>query len=141
MTQIDGVKKYAGKIPLPWSVQAEAGYSAYVMPALMHADYFDKIFVYPGIVDFDNFHTVNFVFSPIKECEFTIYAGTPLLQILPYKREDITAECDRATQKEIDKHVFNFPSRMKHYYRKFLHSKKSYTMKCPYDHRKTLNEK
>jgi len=134
------VKKYAGKIPLPWSVGTAPGYSALVLPALMHSDFLDKLFVYPGIVDYDKFNTINFVFSPIKECEFTIYAGTPLLHVFPYKRENFTAECDKATEKEIDNHIHNFPSRMKHYYRKFFHQKKSYTMTCPYEHRKSKND-
>lgn len=135
MATIDNVKEHAAKIPLPWSVQAKSGYSAYVLPALMHSDYLDKLFIYPGIVDFDNFHTINFVFSPIKECEFVIYAGTPLLQVIPFKREKITAECGKTTDSERDKHLFSYPSKMRNYYRKFLYGRKSYTMKCPYNHR------
>lgn len=136
MLSPEGVKKSAWKIPMPWCVFAEEGFSAYVMPALMHADYLDKIFVYPGIVDFDRFHTINFVFSPIKECEFTIPAGTPLLQVLPLRREEITAECGRAETKEKEEHLFNIPSRaIKRYYRKFLSEKKVFKMTCPYDHR------
>lgn len=132
----DGIEKSAWKIPLPWSVHAEEGFSAYVLPALMHADYLDKIFVYPGIVDFDKFHTINFVFSPIKECEFTIPAGTPLLQVLPLRREVITAECGKATVEETEEHLFNIPSRaVKRYYRRFLSEKKVFKMTCPYDHR------
>lgn len=140
MTTMDGVKAYAGKIPLPWTIQARKGYSAYYLPPLMHADYLDKIFVYPGIVDCDAYHTVNFVFSPIKECEFTIAAGTPLLHIIPFKRENIVAECDKATIEETDRHLFNFVSKVKHFYRKYFHGKKSYTMKCPYTPRVPLNE-
>ena len=135
MTTIDNVKQYAAKVPLPWSIQAKSGYSAYVMPAIMHVDYLDKIFIYPGIVDFDKFHTINFAFSPIKECEFTIYAGTPILQVIPFKREKITAECGKTTDAERDRHIFNFPSKMRNYYRKFLYGRKSYTMKCPHNHR------
>lgn len=130
------VEKSAWKIPLPWSVRTQKGFSAYVLPAIMHVDYLDKLFVYPGIVDFDKFHTINFVFSPMKECEFTIPAGTPLLQVLPFRREDITAECGRANQQEKDEHFFNMPSRaIPRYYRKFLSSKKTSKMTCPYDHR------
>lgn len=130
------VEKSAWKIPLPWAIFTKKGYSAYVMPAIMHADYLDKIFVYPGIVDYDNFHVVNFVFSPLKECEFTIPAGTPLLQILPFKREEYTAKCDRATQKQLDEHLHCIPSRaISRYYRKFLSRKKTFKMTCPYDHR------
>lgn len=137
MTKPDeSVEKTAWKIPLPWSVHAQPGFSAYVLPAIMHVDYLDKIFVYPGIVDFDKFHTINFVFSPMKECEFTIPAGTPLLQVLPLYRQEITAECGRATEQEKDEHWFNMPSRaIKRYYRRFLSERKVFKMTCPYDHR------
>ena len=135
MCAINGVKKQAVKVILPWSVQAKPGYSAYLLPAIMHSDFADKIFVYPGVVDNDNFHTTNFIFTPIIECEFTIPAGAPLLHVLPFRRETITAECDKATEQEVDKHIFSTPSKLKHYYRKFLWSKKPYLMQCPYEHR------
>lgn len=129
------VAKEAWKIPLPWSIQSKRKFSAYVMPALMHADYHDKIWVMPGITHSDKFHTVNFVFVPLKECDFIIPAGTPLLQILPLRRETITANCGKANERELDEHLFNMPSRLKGYYRKYLSSKNSFKMSCPYDHR------
>lgn len=128
----DSVKKTAHKIPLPWTVQAKPGYSAYVLPALMHADFTDKVFVYPGIVDYDRYHVINFVFSPLKECEFTIWAGQPILHVIPFKREAMMAECGKASEHEKDKHWFALPTRMKHYYRKFLSERKKFEMTCPY---------
>ena len=129
------VKFYAGKIPLPWAIFTQKGYSCHFLPALLHNDLSDKMYVYPGIVDTDNFHVINFVFTPLKEFEHTIYAGEPLLQIIPFKRENFTAICDKATEKEKDKYFFNIPTSMKQYYRKFLHKNKKYTMECPYKHR------
>lgn len=132
----DTVAKVVYKIPLPWSIYTKKGYSAYLMPALMHGSYTDKLFVYPGVVDYDDFHTINFVFSPLKECEFVIPAGTPLLHVIPFKREDMTAECGRATQEEIDRHFFGMPSRaIKNYYRRFLSQRKVFKMDCPFKHR------
>jgi len=133
--KIEKIKKTSLKIPLPWFIEAKPGYSAYVLPALMHSDFLDKLFVYPGVVDFDKYHTINFVFSAIKECEFVIPAGTPILHILPFKREEMTAVCGKATAHETDKATFNFASRLNHYYTRYLHSKKSYKMTCPYEHR------
>ncbi|MFZ6813532.1 hypothetical protein ACO0K3_03625 [Undibacterium sp. Rencai35W] len=136
MAKIDpAIKPMAFKIPMPWTVQAQEGYSAYVLPALMHADFLDKLHVYPGVVDYDKYHTINFVFSALKECEVTIYAGQPLLHVIPFKREKITAICGKATEEERDKQLFNMPTRMKHYYRKFLSERKSFAMSCPFDHR------
>jgi hypothetical protein len=101
----------------------------------MHPQFSDKIFVYPGVVDYDQFHSISFIFSAIKECEFVIPAGTPLLQIIPFKREKITAECGKTTEVERDEHIFAIPTRVvKNYYRRFLSERKSFKMKCPYEH-------
>lgn len=131
----DNVAKNVYKIPLPWSIFTKPGYSAYVLPPLMHSQLSDKIFVYPGVVDYDQFHDVSFVFSAIKECEIIIPTGTPLLQVIPFKREKITAECGKSTESERDKHYFSLASReIKNYYRRFLSERKSFKMKCPYEH-------
>jgi hypothetical protein len=132
----DGVSKFAGKITLPWSVKTRKGFSGYALPATMHSNFLDKLFVYPGVVDYDNFHTLNFVFSPLAECEFVIPAGTPLLQIIPFRRDEIDGVCDRATPREEDEHNHNIPTKISHYYRKFLGKPKPYKLECPYEHRK-----
>jgi len=130
------VKKIIYKVPLPWYIQTKPGYSAYVLPSYLHHNFSDKIFVYPGIVDYDKgFGTTNFIFSPLKECEFIIRVGTPLLHVLPYKREKFTAECDKATIQESDMQFFGYPSRARQYYRRHFWSKKEYTMECPYKYK------
>jgi hypothetical protein len=131
---VDGLSKPSDKVPhkvyklpLPWAVFAKKGYSALVQPATMHSPFLDKLYVYPGIVDYDNFTSINFIFSPLVEGEFVIDAGTPLLQVLPYRREDFTATVSKATEEEHDKHYFTFYSRtVKGLYRKMFHAKKSY---------------
>jgi len=125
----------ADKIHLPWTIQFPEGYSAYVLPATMHCDFLDKIFIYPGVVHFDKYHTINMVFSAIKECDFIIKAGDPLLHILPFKREEFVAVCDKATPEESERHMNNMPSRAKRYYRRFLADHKPPKMECPYNHR------
>lgn len=130
------IKKTAGKVPLPWSITTKKGYSAYVLPAWMHSSFLDKLFVYPGIVDYDNgFKTVNFVFSPFVECEFTIDVGEPLLQIIPFKREHITSTCDRGTNEERSEYTHVIPAETKHFYKRFLSARKKFTMECPYKHK------
>lgn len=142
MAPIDkDVAKFAGKITLPWSIVAKKGFSGYAVPAVMHSNFLDKLFVYPGVVDYDRFHTVNFVFSPIEDCDIVIPAGTPLLQIIPFKREDITAVCKRATNDEEETHFFNITSKLSHYYRKYLSRPKPFKMECPYEHRKLARDR
>lgn len=123
----DNVCKKVYKLPLPWALFAKKGYSAMVLPATMHSPFLDKLHVYPGIVDYDTFSTMNFIFSPLKEGEFVIDAGTPILQVIPFKREVFTATVSKATEDEKDKHAYKFYSRtIKNLYRKVFHSKKVY---------------
>ena len=124
------VKLQVMKLPTPWCVFTKAGYSAQVLPAAFHSPFLDDIYVYPGIVDYDKFSSINFIFSALRECELTIPAGTPLLQIIPFHRETITAEVGRATLLEYDKHVYGFPTRVRAAYRKFYHQRKKFTLKA-----------
>jgi hypothetical protein len=125
----NSVKPCVWKIPLPWSIFTKKGYSAYVLPATLHSTFLDKLSIYPGIVDYDEFHTINMIFSVLKECEFTIYGGEPILQVIPFKREDYNAVCGKATERETHKQFYGFFSRQKNFYRKMFHSKKLYKMK------------
>lgn len=133
LVNIGKVKKDVKKVPLPWMIEAPAGYSAYVLPAIMHSDFLDKIHVYPGVVDYDKFFTANFIFSAIKECEFTIPTGTPILQVIFFKREEFNAVCRKATTYERDKYFHNRIGGAKNWYRRFLHSKKVAKIECPYN--------
>jgi hypothetical protein len=122
----DTVKPQVWKIPMPWAVYAKKGYSAQVLDARMHFPHTDKMFIYPGVVDYEDFHSINLIFSITEECEFTIWAGTPILQVIPFKRESFTAVCGKATERELDKSRFGFYSRQANFYRKMFHSKKQY---------------
>jgi hypothetical protein len=121
------VVKAVTKVSLPYGIYLEPGHSAHLLPPLIHADYLDKIFVYPGTVDYDTFHVANFIFSCIKPCEFTIKAGTPLLHVLPFKRVSYHGTTGPATKKEVAWIRFGFPSRAMGFYRRMFHSKKVYT--------------
>ena len=125
----DDVKFCAYKLPTPWAVFAKAGYSAHVLPALFHSPFLRDLFLYPGTVDYDSYSTINVMFSPIRECDIKIPAGTPLLQVIPFKREDISAEYKTGSDNERLKHKFQFPTRVVSAYRKFFHKKKNYSLK------------
>jgi hypothetical protein len=124
---VDGVKLKVIKIPLPYALYMEPGHSAHLLPALMHSTFLDKLFVYPGTVDYDTFHTANFIFTPIRPCEFVIKAGEPLLHVLPFKRLNYHGVCGSSTAWEKIKHKHGFPSRVLGYYRRMFHAKKIYT--------------
>jgi dUTPase len=135
LVNVSGVKKEALKIPLPWMVEAPEGYSAYLLPAIMHSDFLDKIHIYPGIVDVDCFPTINVVFSALKECEFTIPINTPILQIVFFKREEYNAVCRRASEYEKHKYFHTRQSTVSNWYRRLFHKRKVYNMECPYNNK------
>lgn len=128
ITNIDPsvVKPTAMKLPCPWKVFTKPGYSAYVLPALFHSPFLQELFLYPGINDYDMYHTINVMFSPIKDIHIKIYAGTPLLQVIPYKREDITADVGLINQRESGIANFTYRTKAPGFYRKFLHQKKQF---------------
>lgn len=122
------VKLKVTKIPTPWSIFTKNGYSAYVLPAIYHSPFLKDLYVYSGIVDYDKFTICNFVFTAIRACEIEIPMGTPLLQVIPFKREDISAVCMRATEIDKNKTNFEFPAKIKGAYRKYCYGKKTYTL-------------
>jgi hypothetical protein len=124
----DSVKLAVTKISSPWAIFAKAGYSAHVVPALYHSPFLGDLFVYPGTVDYDKFTTVNFIFTATRECDIEIPCGTPLLQVIPFKREPISAQTGKATERENDLHRYSFPTRVRAAYRKFFHQRKIYTL-------------
>lgn len=128
VTNPDGIGLHVSKLNAPWSVTTRKGYSAMVLPATYHSPFLDDLHVYGGIVDYDEFHTINFIFSPLRECELLIPAGTPLLQVIPYKRETMEGVTGSSTQRDRDKHYFTFPTRVRSAYRKFFHKRKTYLL-------------
>lgn len=130
----DGVKKVVIKVPCPYGIYMEPGHSAHLMPALMHSPFLDKLFVYPGTVDYEEFHVANFIFSPLVACDFIIPQGTPILHVLPFKRVAYHGISGAATRLESDQHRFGFMSRVKAFYRKKFHHKKHYTIEVENEH-------
>jgi hypothetical protein len=121
----DDIAHHALKLPCPWKVFTKPGYSAFVMPALYHSPFLRDLFLYPGINDYDAYHTINVMFSPLREMHVKIYAGTPMLQVIPYKRETITAEVGLITQQENGIANFTYRTKAPGFYRKWLYKKKT----------------
>lgn len=92
--QLKGYPKLEEKIKLenvpkfsnPWIVQTPKGYSSlFVTP--FHRDL--PFTILPGIVDTDTyFAPVNFPFIPDANFEGFIPKGTPIAQVIPFKRDD-----------------------------------------------------
>lgn len=129
LAKIDATaKRCVIKIPTPWAVFSKPGVSCQVLPALMHSDFLDKMHIYPGEVSYDKFSTLNLIMSITTACEFTIWAGEPLLQVIPFERRDFRAECGPATPRELAQHRHGFFSKRPGFYRKMFHGVKKYLM-------------
>jgi hypothetical protein len=79
--------KPIAKIINPWSVKTPSGYSCAFLPPLNGKE--SPIEIMAGIVDTDEYtNQVNFPFNLIDEnFEGLIPAGTPVAQVVPFKRE------------------------------------------------------
>jgi hypothetical protein len=124
----DDLALHALKLPCPWKVFTKPGYSAFVLPPLFHSPFLRDLFLYPGINDYDSYHTINVMFTPMRKMHVMIYAGTPLLQVIPYKREDVSAEMGLITQKESAEANFTYRTGAPGFYRKCIYKKKTTTI-------------
>lgn len=85
--------KDAFKMRNPWNVKTPPGYSCfYLDPFLFQNEYFAT---WQGIIDTDKFNTnqdnSQIIFYPKVNHSFIIKKGTPMCQIIPYKRDTWTA--------------------------------------------------
>jgi len=118
---------YAVRIVIPWSIKTPKGWSIMVMEPQHHEP--GIIQCASGIVDTDTFSLPFNIFLKLRDPNFEgmIPAGTPFLQIIPFKRESWEVELGSVKEKskiEVDKIKFNtvFFDR----YKKFWWSKKEY---------------
>jgi hypothetical protein len=112
----------------PWSVHVSKDVSALVLPAFYHSNFLDDLYVYPGIVDYsEKFTVINFIFSPKRACKMIIKAGTPLLHVIPFKPDNITAGYGPADDYQIDRSNSLFSSATQ-FYRKYIMHEKSNTL-------------
>lgn len=110
-----------GKLMSPWLFKTPKGYSSFFFsPRYIE----NKIEILPAIVDTDTYHEVNFPFVyHTKARETTFDLGTPIIQVIPFKRDEWTSEFEVGgpqKSRQIINTVFDAG------YRKFFHKKKSY---------------
>lgn len=86
------------KINQPWWIQTAPGYSCMFLPLLFWDQPFHAV---PGILESDKTYMeapIN-IMAKVKK-DFTIKMGTPLVQVVPFKREDITGISRETTEKD-----------------------------------------
>ena len=110
-----------------WAVGTEPGYSSLFLQPI-HKDV-SPLKAFEGVVDTDKFISDgHFSFYVDKNFKGTIEKGTPLLQVIPFKRNKFVSEIISAEESEpiYKKQRYAVRSTFKHYYKTFFRSKKEY---------------
>lgn len=109
----------------PWAIKTPKGYSSLFIPPVHGGNnYFS---VAEGIVDTDIYTTpVNFPFV-LNDVSFegVIPAGTPMVQVIPIKRDSWLIEYSNDTKESLDVHM-QLSSRFYDRYKRMFWSRKSY---------------
>ena len=91
----DGVEKGydAFKFRVPWYVTTQPGYSALYLDPFLHQNKYFR--TWQGLMDTDMFNTTTdngqIIMYPTVDKSFTIKKDTPVVQIIPYRREQWVA--------------------------------------------------
>jgi hypothetical protein len=117
------------KILNPWVIKTPPGFSCLFVPPLNNQD--DRFSIIPAIVDTDKHDIeINFpiVVNGFKHDELitTIKAGTPYVQVIPFKRDSWKMSIEPFKKEKQEKDRLNFYTKVKHFYRDFSWSKKSF---------------
>lgn len=110
-----------------WSIETPKGYSCLFTHPLNRYEL--PFTTYSGIVDTDNYKLpVQFPFSIMKPSQktFILKKGTPLVQIIPFKRDDWNIEFEKFDKNKISKHTYDFFSIIKTAYKSKFWVRKHY---------------
>jgi hypothetical protein len=118
------------KLDNPWTVWAAKGYSLFWQPMYYYDDSRNWEAI-PGIIDHDKVPLIQPINIMLKQPKTTVIKmGEPLVQVIPLKREEITAFSGELTQSMIKRHnslsylkEMSFTSWVRH-----IREKKSYTV-------------
>jgi hypothetical protein len=118
---------YAARIIHPWSIKTPKGWSIMVMEPQHHEP--GPIAVSSGIVDTDKHQMPFNIFLKLRDSNFegVIEAGTPLVQIIPFKRQDWESRLGKEKDKDnIKVYSRKWNTRFFDQYKKMSWSRKSY---------------
>lgn len=110
-----------------WAIETEKGYSC-LLTQPFHSDPV-PFRVFSGIIDTDNFIADgHFSFQFEKNFKGIIERGTPIVQVIPFKREDYKMEIldPETSNKIIMMQRFKIRSRFKNFYRDHMRQPKEY---------------
>jgi hypothetical protein len=108
-----------------WSVKTPAGYSALFTHPLNRTDL--PFYTLAGVVDTDDYNQpVNFPFFIRENFEGIIPAGTPIVQVIPIKRESWTHEIGDFNEDFVIKSSAKFNSTIYRAYKNLFWKRKDY---------------
>lgn len=123
-----GISHHIWNFPGAWKVYGRGNVSALLLPPVYHnPSFLDDLFMYPGVVDYNGFTTINFICSPKRPCEIEIKAGDPVLHVIPLiTNKTINASYGPASkeQKDYSKVIKWFHE--SNFYRRFYMIRKKY---------------
>jgi len=118
---------YAVRIVIPWSIKTPKGWSIMVLEPQHHEP--GPITCASGIVDTDDFSIPFNMFLKLRDPNFEgmIPAGTPFLQIIPFKREAWKSELGGKKERaKFDYDISKFKTVFFDRYKKFWWKRKDY---------------
>jgi len=90
--------KNAVKFTSPWFFYTPPGWSTLFLPPLLHPN--DDYTLFPGIVETDSFHQVNFPSIWHSEGDRILKRGSAFLHVIPFKREKHKHIVEEFSQKD-----------------------------------------
>ena len=109
-----------------WAIRLPAGYSALFTHPLNRTDL--PFFTLAGVVDADSYEQpVHLPFLLKKNFTGVIEAGTPIAQVIPFKRENWSHEIKKFDQEKVDIAEAKFFTKISFYYKKNNWHRKSFT--------------
>jgi len=125
--ELNGVDPFIWNFPGAWKIYGNGNVSALVLPAFFHSTFLDDLYVYPGVVDYKAFTTINFICTPKRECEVEIKAGEPILHVIPFvTNKDIVASYGPASAEQTDSVKIVKWFHESNFYRKYYMIRKKY---------------
>jgi hypothetical protein len=110
----------------PWHIETPPGYSCLIVQPLNHFE--DRWQILPGVVDTDQFSLqINFpMLWTAKNFKGVIEQGTPIAQVIPFKREDWGMEIVDTEPKDHQNNLKKLSSKISDAYKTFWWQKKSW---------------
>jgi hypothetical protein len=113
------------KYMVNWTIKTPPGYSCLVTHPFGYNNL--PFHSFSGIVDSDRFHAdINTPFTLKKNFSGVIPKGTPMMQIIPFKRENWESKVLKGTPSEVEKNYIILMTKLHSGYKKFFRDKKTY---------------